>query len=157
MNNKQDLFEKILASREELIKAISKVTDQQKSLVILHGEWSTRDLVGHLGFWENRVADLYNALKAGENPEPAEDLDRMNAQAAEAMRQKTFSEVEAYETIAYERVLDIVRRASEQELFDPGFFPWTKGTCFQELISDNTWGHYEEHLPELNAWLKRIA
>ena len=155
--NKQDLLEKILVIREELESALNKVGDQQKSLVILHGEWSITDLLGHLGFWENRVADLYEALTAGKSPEPAKDLDSMNASSIIEMRKKTFSEVELYERHAYQRILAIIRHASEQELFDPGFFEWTNGSSFQELISDNTWGHYAEHLPELNAWLKRMA
>ena len=155
--NKQDLLEKILEGREELELALNKVSERQKSLIILHGEWSVKDLLGHLGFWENRVADLFEVLKAGATPEPAVDMDLMNAKALLATREKSLAELEVFEKDAYQRVLRIIQQASEQELFDPGFFDWTKGASFQELISDNTWGHYEEHLPELNAWLNRIA
>ena len=56
--NKRDLTEKILASRQDLDIALNKLNDQQKLLVILHGEWSAKDLLGHFGFWENWAVDF---------------------------------------------------------------------------------------------------
>ena len=155
--NKQELLEKIQSGRDELERVLFKVSEQQKLLIILHGEWSVKDLLGHLGFWENRIAELLEALKAGNLPEPALDLDRINAKSILEMRGKSLVEVEGFEKGAFQKVLEIVRKASDDELFDPGFFTWTNGTSFQELISDNTWGHYVEHLPDRTAWLRRIA
>ena len=155
--SKPDLLGKIQSGRDELEQVLNKVSEQQKLLVILHGEWSTKDLLGHLGFWENRVAELYEALHAGNFPEPALDLNRINAKSFMEMREKTLLEVEVFERDAFLKVLEVVRKATDDELFGPSFFTWTNGTSFQELISDNTWGHYVEHVPEITAWLKRIA
>jgi hypothetical protein len=155
--NKAELNEKIQSSRSRLEEALTKISDNRMSLVILHGEWSTKDLIGHLGFWEQRVLNLFDVLKAGEIPEPYEDMDELNDRAVSEMRLRSLADIRDFEREVYENLLRLIRNASDAELFEPDHFPWTGGHAFEEIISDNTWGHYDEHLPELTAWLKRIA
>lgn len=155
--NKQDLTAKIVAGRAQLEAALSHVDEERMPLIILHGEWSVKDLIGHLGFWENRIVSLFNTLRAGKTPEPSLELDVINARVLSESRKQSLSEVRRQEKAAYQKILALVKDASERELFDPAHFPWTEGRPFESFISDNTYGHYEEHLPELAAWLKRIA
>jgi hypothetical protein len=155
--NKQELMTKIQTSREQLEEALSQISNERMLMVILHGEWSVKDLIGHLGFWESRVASLFPILRAGTNPEPFRDIDVLNAQAIDEMRTLSLAEVRRLEKSAYQKILAMIKEANDPELFDPDHFAWTEGRRFEEIISDNTWGHYEEHLPELRAWLKRIA
>jgi hypothetical protein len=49
-------------------------------LIVLHGEWSIKDLIGHLGFWEERVVSLFTTLRMGRKPLPSPELDALNAQ-----------------------------------------------------------------------------
>ena len=155
--NKQDLTTKILSGRTQLEAALSHVDEERMPLIILHGEWSVKDLIGHLGFWENNVVLLFNTLRTGKTPEPLPELDALNARVLSESRKQSLSEVRRQEKTAYQKVLALLKDATERELFDPTHFPWTEGRPFESFISDNTYGHYEEHLPELTAWLKRIA
>ena len=155
--NKQDLTARILSGRTQLEAAISHVDEERMPLIILHGEWSVKDLIGHLGFWENHVVLLFTNLRAGKIPEPSPELDVINARVLSESRKQSLSEVRRQEKTAYQKVLALIKDASDRELFDPAHFPWTEGRPFENFISDNTYGHYEEHLPELSAWLKRIA
>ena len=43
--------------------------------------------------------------------------------------------------------------ATDEELFDPHHFSLTEGKPFANWIEDNTFGHYQEHLPELRTAL----
>jgi hypothetical protein len=155
--NKQELTKKILDSRKQLDAAVAQISDERMSLVILHGEWSVRDLIGHLGFWENWGASLFATLRAGGTPESIQDMDAINAQALSEMRTLSLANVRRLEKSAYQKVLALLNEASDAELFEPDHFAWTQGRSFGELISDITWAHYDEHFPELLAWLKRIA
>lgn len=155
--NKMELKEKIMASRQDLETAMARVRDDQAGRVILHGEWSLKDLIGHLGFWEENVVKLYEILSAGQQVPAMEDMDAMNAQAISDWGARSLDVVRRDEQAAYHAVLALVDAVAEANLFDPAFFPWTEGRPFAEIISDNTCDHYEEHLPELIAWLKRIA
>jgi len=155
--NKQELMDKILASRAQLEEELGQISNERMTMIILHGEWSVKDLIGHLGFWESRIAALFPLLQAGKTPEPFRDIDALNIQAVDEMRTLTLADVRRLEKSAYQKILALIKEASDPELFDPDHFAWTEGRCFEEIISDNTWGHYEEHLPELQAWLKRVA
>lgn len=154
--NKQDLILQITSGRASLDDALSRVGESHMSLVILHGEWSVKDLIGHLAFWENTIVEFFHVLRAGKTPKPFE-LDVLNAQAMDESRKYSLADLREREKAAYQKVLALIKDAADDELFDPSHFPWTGGRPFEELIRDNTCGHYEEHMPELTAWLKRIA
>ena len=47
--------------------------------------------------------------------------------------------------------------APEEHLFDPRCFAWMGGRPFAEWIANNTYGHYDEHIPALLAWRGRSA
>lgn len=157
MMNKQELTDKILSGRKQLESTLAYVDNERMPLIILHGEWSVKDLLAHLGFWEERVVALFQVLRAGKTPEPAPELDALNARALTASRKLSVEEIRRQEIKAYQKVLTLVREASQAELFDAAHFPWTEGRPFCDLIADNTYGHYDEHLPEVLAWLKRIS
>lgn len=148
---------RIKASREALEAALARFDDERKQMVILHGEWSVKDLIGHLGFWENQVISVFASLKIGDSPNIFQDVDQMNARALAESRTLSLESVQLLEKNAYEQILQLVQEASDLDLFDPGRFTWTEGRNFEQIISDNTWEHYDEHLPELFHWLKRIA
>ncbi len=155
--NKEELSQIILASRARLVASVGLVGEERMDRVILHGEWSVKDLIGHLAFWEQQVVTLFELLQAGTNPEPMEDLHKLNEQAIQEYRTLSLVEVREIEQQAYETILGLVEKASEAELFEPRHFGWTEGRCFYEFIAGNTCGHYDEHLPELIGWQKRIA
>ncbi len=155
--NRPELMSRIAESREQLEAILARFSDERKLLVILHGEWSVKDLIGHLGFWENRAVSLFELLKKGASPEPFRDIDMLNDQALTEMRSLSLADVQLFEKAAYQKMLALLNNASDQELFDPDHFAWTAGQCFEGIVSDNSWGHYDEHLPELTQWLKRIA
>ena len=157
MLNKQELTEKILAGRKQLEFILSRVDNERMPLIILHNEWSVKDLLGHLGFWEDNVASLFQTLRSGKKPEPLPELDVLNAQVLNRYRKLSQEEILRQEKRAYQRVLALIQEATHEELFDSTHFPWTEGRPFYELIADNTYGHYDEHIPEVQAWLKRIS
>jgi hypothetical protein len=155
--NKQELVAQITSGRASLDDALAKVGDSHMDLVILHGEWSVKDLFGHLAFWEETVVELFHILQDGKTPGPFPELDAVNAQALAESRKYSLADLLEREKAAYQKVLALINDATADELFNPAHFPWTGGKPFEELIRDNTCGHYEEHLPELIGWLKRIA
>lgn len=156
MLNKKELTGKILVSRKQLDAALSRVDNERMPLVILHGEWSVKDLIGHLGFWEARVVSLFTTLRMGRKPLPSPELDALNAKVLTDSRKLSVAEIRRQETKAYQDVLALIEKATHEELFDGAYFSWTEGRPFCEFIADNTYGHYEEHLPEVLAWLKRM-
>ncbi|MEI6291308.1 MAG: ClbS/DfsB family four-helix bundle protein [Chloroflexota bacterium] len=155
--NKSELIKKISEGRSSLEICSARIDPGKMELIILHGEWSIKDMIGHLGFWEDRIALLFEILKSGNAPEPMENMDQVNQQSVIDFHDKSLSEIVNFEKAAYLQLLNLINNSSEIELFDPNHFQWTEGRQFAEIILDNTTGHYEEHIPEITAWEKRIA
>lgn len=155
--NKRELTAKILSGRAQLEAAISRIDEERMPLIVLHGEWSVKDLIGHLGYWEGFVVSLFSLFRSGKTPEPASELDLINARVLVEARKQSLNEVLRQEKAAYQKILALINEASERELFNSEHFPGAAGQPFESFISDNTYGHYAEHLPELTAWLKRIS
>lgn len=156
--NREELLNEIRAGRQRLEAALAEVDPARVEEVVLHGDWSIKDLMGHLEFWENRVQNLFKILLQGQDPNsvsPDAGLDALNRQAYEANRGRPYVEIRRTEQSAYQSLIHLVQDASEAELFDPQHFAWTGGRMFASWLMDNSSGHFDEHLPELDAWLEQ--
>ncbi len=150
---KETLATRIVVSRKAFEETLARVPAQELETPILHDGWSVKDVLGHLGFWEARTVSRFQQLRAGGTPEPIKDMDALNALALVDTRKHSLDEVRRREQEAYGQLLDLVQQASADELFKPAYFAGANGNAFVGWIAGNTWEHYEEHLPELTAWL----
>lgn len=150
---KEDILNLLLSTREKLEAALARVPEEQMQSPILHDGWSVQDMLGHITFWEERAVDNFASLQAGLTPDPITDMDAINARTLSEFRRFSLEEVRLREQVAYQHVLDMLESASEDELVNPNHFDWTNGNPFVAWIAGDTWDHYTEHLPELQAWL----
>ena len=151
---KKNLLDKIFAERNELEGALAAVPEQKMSAPILHDGWSVQDMLGHLLFWEEWAVARLAILRAGQSPKPITDIDAFNAQILAEFRPMALTEIRRREQEAYRQIIALIESANEAELFDPAHFSANNGHPFAESIENNSWGHYQEHLPELQTWLK---
>jgi hypothetical protein len=113
-----------------------------------------KDVVAHIGFWEGRIAGLYETLKAGEVPEGAVDLstvDELNDRVFQENQLIPWGIAQVNEKEAFLALLAVAENAPDDDLFNPDRFPWTRGTPFLQFIIENTYEHYNDHLPDLRA------
>lgn len=152
---KANLLQRILNGREQLDATLGRIPEKEMEEPLLHDGWSVKDVLGHLAFWEETVPLRFETGRAGREPEPMGDMDALNARVLADFRRLSLDEVRRREQAAYRRLLDMVADATSDELFKPGYFVGTGEHPFLSWIAGNTWGHYEEHLPEINAWLDK--
>lgn len=153
-----ELLNEIYAGRTRLEAALQKLTPPQMTSPDLPGGWSVKDLMAHLGWWENHVQELYRALVAdGEPVEPINEgtVDAVNARVIETFRSRDLEDVRAYEQDAYTHLLELIETAPEADLFDPQRFSWTANQPFAGWLVGNSSGHYEEHLQNLENLLAK--
>ncbi len=146
--DRASLLNELIASRARLESIFAQLTPTQMTEADLPGSWSMKDLLAHLGWWEQRAVEIYQELAAGGNPSrpntPAE-LDAVNAQIYDQFRAKSLDDVRAFEQAAFREMLHLAETAPENDLFNPQrFSPWMDGP-FMQWILDNSTGHYEEH------------
>jgi hypothetical protein len=144
--NQAGLLARIRLGRAQFESALAQFSDDQALDPNLPGGWSVKDLIAHIGFWEQHTALRFSALLRGVSP-PDEGLalDELNAQVYDQNRDKPLAEVRLQEHAAYVQLLLLVENAMADELFNPQRFVWTEGKPFAEWIENNTYGHYEEH------------
>lgn len=150
--NQAGLLAHIRSGRAQFESALAQSSDDQLLAPNLHGGWSLKDLIAHIGFWEQRAALTFSALLRGVNP-PAEPftLDELNARVYAQNQYKPLAEVRLEEQAAYEQLLLLVENARDDDLFNPQRFAGTHGQPFAEWIESNTYGHYEDHQADFKA------
>ena len=154
--NREHLLSQIKQSRQELLTILSSISENQMEVPLLSNGWSAKDFLGHLGFWEKRALEMYYYFKKVSVPEPKPgslSLDEINAWAFSANQNLPVGTVRTAEQEAYQALIRLVETAGEEELFDPQHFPLTDGREFYHWIEDNTFGHYQEHMPDLRGAL----
>jgi hypothetical protein len=152
--DRNELLARINEVRKELETEIARFDRNQVNTPLLPNGWSVKDVVAHIGFWEGRIAGLYETLRAGEVPEGAVDLstvDELNNHVYQENQLIPWGIAQVNEKEAYLALLSVAENAPDDDLFNPDRFPWTQGTPFLQYIIENTYEHYNDHLPDLRA------
>ncbi len=149
--NKAELLASIHSGRAQFESVLAQFDDDQSLAPRLPGGWSIKDLIAHIGFWEQHTARRFSALLRGAKPpDEALTLDELNARVYTQNQHMLLAEVRLAERAAYEQLLLLVKNAMNDDLFNPQRFAWTEGKPFAEWIKNNTYGHYEEHRADLS-------
>jgi uncharacterized protein (TIGR03083 family) len=153
--NKIELLEKVTTSRAELEEAIAALSDERLDRPTLAGGWSGKVILAHMAWWEGRVARIFEGLRSGQELTGADfgepDVDEINRCIETVSRGRALTGVRREEAEAYASLLAQVQAASEDELFNPHCFAWTKDRPLATWVEWDTWGHYEEHIPAFRS------
>src|SRR5512136_1460210 len=124
--NKAVLLEQMRAGRQRLDAALARVPADHWTTPELAGHWSIKDLLAHLGWWEEWIVGIYATLLRGEAPYAhhldQKAVDDLNAQALAKYHDQPLAEVRRQEEDAYRNLLSMVEHAPEEDLFDPRRF-----------------------------------
>lgn len=126
--------------------------------VIALGTWRAKDLVGHLGAFEARFADVL-ATFAGEPV--ATDLMRadpgtFNDDQAAIRRDWPVESILGELRDAFERGMTLARRLPPETWTRVGSIPWYGPSyALDDLAVYSMYGHKREHAPQLEAVLDR--
>lgn len=156
--NKTELLSRVHSERERLETALAGVDEARMSEAGLYdNKWSVKDMLAHIGWWEQRATRIIDAVIHGQTPQgsvDSENIDETNAKVYQENRARSLSDVRQTEHEAYQKLLLLTESLSEADLFDPQRFAWTKGQPLANWVMWNTYEHYAEHLVELQSWLK---
>lgn len=158
--DRRELMQKMQTSRDRLDAALFGLRDGAMLAPDLENGWSIKDLLAHLAFWEKRVGDIYLGLVMGDIvmlEGMGLTVDALNVRAYEQSRLMSLAQVRENEAWAYHALRRLAAAAPEKHLFDPHCFAWTEGRPFVEWIVNNTYKHYDAHLPMLMALRDRQA
>lgn len=124
------------------------------------GEWSVKQLVAHLTWYERAILDgAQRAMSTGtftrRRPEGV-GLDEMNARIAEEARTWPVDEVLAEADAVCTQLLELIAAVPQEMLNDPRLLGLPEDMVPWMGVANNSYAHYREHEPALRAWLEHL-
>jgi DinB superfamily len=149
----------LMYGQREIDPLIDRFTPDDWSAIAL-GTWTTKDLVGHLGAFEARFAEVL-ALFVGDEPTTALRLvpsATFNDVQSAIRRDWTVDQVVGELRDAHRRVMALVARVPAERWREVGTIPWYGPEyALDDLAVYQMYGHKREHAPQLRAVLERAV
>jgi hypothetical protein len=139
------LLERIDEAWRKLFAALDDIPEDRLSEAGVIGEWSLKDLFGHLAFWdENAVREVDRAL-AG-LPRQDNEWQKMNEGDHAVRRDRTVPEQRAAMHQAHATLVERLEGIAgiEAESIDAAIRP-------------DTYEHYEDHIGDIQTWRTRVG
>ena len=138
--------------RNQLVRNIEfcRIRDIDRPFI---GEWTLKDIVGHLGSWEAEVVTALRALREGKRPRLLDfdptSLDEWNTDHVERKRPLDFSSVFEQLRSGRLRMLEELALLNDEELTADGSVP--------NRLVRSIFDHEREHWHEIAAKLAGMA
>jgi len=151
---KRELLDANQKGRAELEAALDGLTPGQMTLPGASGEWSVKDILGHIAMWESRLVTTLYAIERDATPKmfhtPAE-VDQANAESYAEQRDRPLERALSDFHAVHAQLLKRLERVKESDLTDPQRFRWMEGEPLEKLVASDTFVHYAEHRPAIEA------
>ncbi len=152
---KRELLESIQKGRAEFEAALTKLSPEQMVVPGAMGEWSVKDILGHIGMWESRLVTTLYAVERGATPPGLVHtqvvVDKVNAESFAEQRDRPLERVLADFHAVHKQLLKRLDMVKESDLFDPKRFKWMEGEPLAKLVAGDTFEHYAQHRPALGS------
>ncbi len=156
------LLEVMRTTRANWEALLAEVGEARLTEPGVEGDWSLKDIIAHITYYEAWTADDVSAIRRGEPLLQSEykglSIDERNALIYERNRAKPLAEVLQKSQSAFQRSTAAVEGLRDEDLYDPEFTRASGAdwTVF-DLVEGDTFGHYNEHMMSVRAWLDRVA
>jgi len=159
------LLERMRLERVRWEALLSQVDRQHMERPRVAGDWSTKDIIGHIAAYERGLVEWLEAASRDEaltfSVLDHPDVDYRNALIIERVRSQSVQYVLLESKRVFERLLQLVEGLSEEDVIDQertAWFVkprWKESRPLWECIADDSYRHYHQHIPDIRAWLIR--
>jgi uncharacterized damage-inducible protein DinB len=120
------------------------------------GEWSTKDIVAHVTWYDREMVDVLTARKLAGSEWWDLPLDERNQRIFEQHRDQPLDAVLQEHSQVHRALIAQIGRLDDEDLNDPSrISEMLPGWKLWALLEGNTWVHYLEHTEMLWVWLER--
>jgi hypothetical protein len=136
---------------------LAQVSLDRMDLPGVEGEWSVKQLVAHLTWYEQAIVEgAEQALRTGtitrRRPEGV-GLDEMNVRIAHEAHARPAADVLAEAGAVFAHLLELIAAVPQELLNDPQLLGLPEDMVPWMGVANNSYAHYREHEPALRAWL----
>jgi uncharacterized protein (TIGR03083 family) len=119
-------------------------------------DWSVRDLVAHVTWWESFILERASDLIGGKESQPAEDHDVLNARAYEQYQDSPLADVLAEFEANWPRLEALITSLNSEQLNTPAYYRTYDGIALLPILAAGTFAHYPSHIGDLRTYVGRI-
>jgi len=124
------------------------LSDSQVTEPGVAGDWSVKDIIAHVSWWEEEALRHLPSIIAGERPPRYSTIyggiDAFNAMMAEQKRDLSLSDVLRQQDDTHRRLVEFIQSVSEDQ--------FTRETRFRRRLRLDTYGHYPIHTASIREW-----
>ena len=150
---KQQLLIKLEHAWATFKGSYAGLTDEQLVEPGVTGDWSVKDILAHVSWWEEEaLKHLPTILQGGRPPRYSVlygGIDAFNAQMTEQKRDLPLSEVLKQLDETHLRLVEYIQNAPEEQ--------FASGTRFWRRLRLDTYGHYPIHIRAIREGRERSA
>ena len=156
--DKTELLEALEDSRQEMLELLEDLPDETLLKPGVIGEWSIKDILAHLTYWEGQVVTLLFQIQSGiAKPTTAhfsgEHVDVLNQRWYEAGKDRSLEMIWQDWVGVRKQTIRRVADFNDKDLIDPQQYAWAGGKTLFEWILGDTTEHEEEHGDQIGEWL----
>lgn len=160
--NKQQIVDELHATRASLLDAVEGLTPEQLLEPGAVGEWSVRDVLQHLSYWEAELVRLFVHLDQGRRPTggsfvPHPDFDALNARWHAETKDRPLDRVLEDLHAVRRQTLRWISESSEEDLTRKRPEPFLRGLPLGKWIADYTFEHETEHTAGLRTFRQGLT
>lgn len=145
------LIDKVEAGWARFHASSAGLSDEEMLIPGVTGEWSVRDLIAHISWWEEEAIAHLPAVLDGRTPPRYSvawgGIDAFNAIRTDEKRGLSLAEVRAEADATHRRLLDYLRSVPPERL--------AGNAKFTHRLRLDTYGHYPIHTADIHRWRER--
>lgn len=146
--NREQLLRRLDARWLELEQSWAGLTESQMTQPGVAGDWSVRDVLAHVSWWEEEALEHLPTILEGRRPPRYADawggIDAFNAAMSERWRALTLDEVLERRQATHARLVAYLTSVPEEQI--------ATETRFRRRLRLDTWGHYPLHARAIRDW-----
>src|SRR5512137_2388641 len=127
---KRELLEAIQKERAAFEAALSGLTAEQMTAPGVMGEWSVKDILGHVAMWEARLVTILYSIERDVAPKMLHgqaEVDKVNAESWAEQRERPLDRVLADFHAVHVQLIKRLGALKERDLSAPKRFGWMEG------------------------------
>jgi len=134
---------------------VSRLDDRQITRQPVLENWTVKDLIAHITWYEEQmVIVLQSRALSGSDLWGIPTSERNQVIYAE-YKDLPLAEVRAHAARVHTALVELLESLTADDLVDPAHFPGMPADWQPwQLLAENIWEHYAEHIPQLAAWLE---
>jgi hypothetical protein len=143
-----ELLNVVTAGHRKIETALAVLSQGKMETPLTNDGWTVKETLVHLTFWEQKLLEDYTLWKRGETPiefQGQEGMDAVNAATLKKAKTMPLPVVLEDFKVTFQKLLNWLEALDSKDLDKPFMY----GMSLGEFIAEDTWKHYEEHLPLL--------